>query len=374
MTTDHDDTTYALEVLAGEQAGARTALPAGLSVTVGSAVDGDVVLRGAAGRRVAIAVQAGALSVSVLEGSVETEAGTLQAGQEATLALGAPLALGDARFAVLPARTAAPPTVDAVPPAAAQASAPASAPPSTPMSAPRVSPRASWPRRLATAGGSVAAVSIGVLAFAYSAAPSGPTPEQRATRAEAVLRGAGLQKLSVRPGADGDVRIDGYLETNAQRVKAEQVLADEAIGARWQVFVNEQVAAAVQDVFRVNGVQARVEAVGPGAVRVSAQTADGHLLDTLRGIAKRDVPGLAAIDVRNDPVPVAAAAAAATPAIDDPGKRVSSVVPGDPAYVVTADGTRYFQGALLPTGHRIAGIEERRVVLELNGVQTPLVF
>jgi type III secretion protein D len=49
-------------------------------------------------------------------------------------------------------------------------------------------------------------------------------------------------------------------------------------------------------------------------------------------------------------------------------------VPGDPAYVVTADGTRYFQGALLPTGHRIAGIEERRVVLELNGVQTPLVF
>jgi type III secretion protein D len=363
MTTDHDDTTYALEVLAGEQAGARTALPAGLSVTVGSAVDGDVVLRGAAGRRVAIAVQAGALSVSVLEGSVETEAGTLQAGQAATLALGVPLVLGDARFAVLPARTAAPPTGDAVPPAAAQASAPASAPPSTPMSSPRVSPRASWPRRLATAGGSVAAVSIGVLAFAYSAAPSGPTPEQRATRAEAVLRGAGLQKLSV--------RIDGYLETNAQRVKAEQVLADEAIGARWQVFVNEQVAAAVQDVFRVNGVQARVEAVGPGAVRVSAQTADGHLLDTLRGIAKRDVPGLAAIDVRNDPAPVAAAAA---PAIDDPGKRVSSVVPGDPAYVVTADGTRYFQGALLPTGHRIAGIEERRVVLELNGVQTPLVF
>ena len=373
MTPDKDDTPYALEVLAGEQAGARTTLPAGLAVTVGSAVDGDVVLRGAAGRRLAIAVQDGALSVQVLEGSVETDAGRLQAGQTAMLPLGQPLSLGDVRFAVRPARAAALPAADAPP--GPESAPPGAAPASVPASGPRVSARASWPRRLVTAGGSVAAVSIGVLAFAYNAAPPGPTPEQRALRAEAVLRGAGLQRLSVRPGADGDVRIDGYLDTNAQRVKAEQALADEAIGARWQVFVNEQVAAAVQDVFRVNGVQARVEAVGPGAMRVSAQTADGHLLDALRGIAKRDVPGLAAIDVRNDPLPVAAAAAAAaTPAIDDPGKRVSSVVPGDPAYVVTADGTRYFQGALLPTGHRIAGIEERRVVLELNGVQTPLVF
>ena len=60
--------------------------------------------------------------------------------------------------------------------------------------------------------------------------------------------------------------------------------------------------------------------------------------------------------------------------IDDPGKRVASIVPGDPPYVVTVDGTRYFEGALLPTGHRIAGIEERQVVLEIHGVRTPLVF
>jgi type III secretion protein D len=365
MTPHHDEATYALEVLEGAQAGARTALRAGTAVTIGGDVDGDVVLRGAAGQRIAITVQDGALSVSVLEGSVETGAGPLQAGQAATLALGMPLLLGEVRFAVVATGAAALPPPETTPPAEP---APTVAP------ALKSSPRASWPRRLVTAGGSLAAVSIGVLAFAYNAAPSRPSPEQQATRAEAVLRGAGLQKLSVRAGADGDVRIDGYLETNAQRVKAEQVLADEAIGARWQVFVNEQVAAAVQDVFRVNGVQARVEAVGPGAMRVSAQVADGHLLDTLRGIAKRDVPGLAAIDVRNDPLPMAAAAAAATPAIDDPGKRVSSVVPGDAAYVVTADGTRYFQGALLPTGHRIAAIEERRVVLEMNGVQTPLVF
>ncbi len=371
MNANQNEPRWALEVLEGEQAGARTALPAGAPVTIGSAIDGDVVLRGAAGRRVSIAVQDGALNVNVLEGTLEAGGRTLQAGQAATLAVGTPLGLGEVRFAVVPAvpvEGAALPAPDTALPPEAPAGTPAAA------AAPKLPARASWPRRLATVGGSLAAVSIGMLAFAYSAAPPPPTAEQQATRAEAVLRGAGLQKLSVRPGTAGDVRIDGYLETNAQRVKAEQLLADEAIPARWQVFVNEQVAAAVQDVFRVNGVQAQVDAVGPGAIRVSAQVADGHLLDTLRGIAKRDVPGLAAIEVRNDPLPVAAAAARSTPAIDDPGKRVSSVVQGDPAYVVTADGTRYFQGALLPTGHRIASIEERRVVLEFNGVQTPLVF
>lgn len=377
MNPNQNEPGFALEVLEGEQAGARTALPAGAPVIIGSAIDGDVVLRGATGRRVSIAVQDGALDVKVLEGTLEAGGRTLQAGQAAKLSLGTPLGLGEVRFAVVAgaggsATQATPPAPDAaaLPPEAPDA--PAVAP--APAAAPKLPARASWPRRLAAVGGSLAAVSIGMLAFAYSAAPPPPTAEQQATRAEAVLRGAGLQKLSVRAGTAGDVRIDGYLETNAQRVKAEQLLADEAIPARWQVFVNEQVAAAVQDVFRVNGVQAQVDAVGPGAMRVSAQVADGHLLDTLRGIAKRDVPGLAAIEVRNDPLPVAAAAARSTPAIDDPGKRVSSVVPGDPAYVVTADGTRYFQGALLPTGHRIASIEERRVVLEFNGVQTPLVF
>jgi type III secretion protein D len=346
---------YELQVLAGAQQGARTPLPAGTAVSVSGVVDSDVVLRGAGGeRRITLAAEGETLLLHVVEGEAEAAGQRFAAGQSATLALATPVAIGDARIVVVRSGGAA-----ETPPAAA------------PRPAAPAFPARRWSRRLATGGGAVAAVSIGVLAFAYNAAPAGPTPAQQALRAEAVLHGAGLQRLSARTAGNGTVRVDGYLDTHAQRVKAEQLLGAEGIAAQWQVFVNEQVASAVQDVFRVNGVQARVEAVGPGAVRVSAQVADGHLLDSLRGIAKRDVPGLAAIDVRNDPLP---AVAAATPAIDDPGKRVSAVVPGETPYVVTADGTRYFQGAMLPTGHRIAGIEERRVVLEINGVQTPLLF
>ena len=75
--------------------------------------------------------------------------------------------------------------------------------------------------------------------------------------------------------------------------------------------------------------------------------------------------------MRNDaPAPVSQN----TPVTDDPGKRVAAIVPGDSPYVATADGTRYFIGALLPTGHRIEAIEAHRVVLSRDGRQSQLDF
>ena len=358
-----DPMTYELHVLEGEQQGASTTLPEGAAVTVSGAFDSDVVLRGdgLAERRISLTAQGNSLRLQVLRGEAEVEGRSVGAGQTLTLALDTVVALGATRIGVV--RVAG---------AAAAAPSPTPAPDPAPLDAAASRPSArTWSRRLVTGGGVLASVSIGVLAFAYAAGPQAPTPQQRASRAEAVLHGAGLQRLSVRAAGNGEVRVDGYLETTAQRAQAERLLADERIEARWQVWVNEQVASAVQDVYRVNGVSASVQSVGPGAVRVATEVADPLALDGIRDIARRDVPGLAAIEVENSPRPQRPAPA---PVIDDPGKRVSAIVPGDPAYVVTVDGTRYFQGALLPTGHRIAGIEERQVVLELNGVRTPLVF
>jgi type III secretion protein D len=44
------------------------------------------------------------------------------------------------------------------------------------------------------------------------------------------------------------------------------------------------------------------------------------------------------------------------------------------AYLVTADGARYFIGAMLPTGHRITQIQHGSVTLERNGEQSTLRF
>lgn len=354
--------TFELHVLEGEQQGARTVLPRGQRIIIGGAFDGDVVLRGAGvlGQRIALVADGAALQLQVIEGEIEAGGRRLAAGQSVQLPLDTPVSVGGSRIGVVrvPEPAAADvPAFEDTSPAVAQL--------------PRTVTLRTWSRRLAGGGAALAAISIGVLAFAYSVAPQPPTAAQQARRAEALLHGAGLQRLAVSAASNGELRIDGYLETTAQRAKAEQIVAGEGLVPRWQVFVNENVASAVQDVFRTHGVAARVEAVGPGAMRVDTTVADPRVLETIRSSARRDVPGLAALELRNDPLP---AQGAPTPAIEDPGKRVASIAPGDPPYVVTVDGTRYFEGALLPTGHRIAGIEEHRVVLDFNGVRTALVF
>jgi type III secretion protein D len=370
---------YQLQVLNGEQAGAQAPLAEGQACTVSGTLDSDVVLRSEAdsGGRLQLRVLDGQLQLQVLQGQVQVGGDTLQTGQQRQVALDSPLQLGHTRLAVVavadaPAEVLADTPADASaddPPAArADASTPA-APPATPR-APSRPAHSPWPRRLVGAGGALAAVSMGVLAFAYSALPGTPTPEQQARRAEALLHGAGWPKLSVRVQGQA-LQVDGYLETQAQRSRAEQLLTAEGLSARWQVWVNEALALAVQDVFRVHGLNARAETTGPGAVRVHTNTPDPAVLDGVRSSARRDVPGLAQLDIVNHPAPPSGGA---TPVIDEPGKRLASIVPGAPPYVVTADGTRYFEGALLPTGHRIHRIEQHQVVLELQGVHTPLLF
>jgi type III secretion protein D len=83
------------------------------------------------------------------------------------------------------------------------------------------------------------------------------------------------------------------------------------------------------------------------------------------------VRGLAKLSVRNTAEP---APKPMPPVAEDPGKRIASLVPGDPAYVVTADGSRYFVGSMLPTGHKIVDIGPTSVTLEYDGTKTTLNF
>ena len=124
-------------------------------------------------------------------------------------------------------------------------------------------------------------------------------------------------------------------------------------------------------VLRVPGVPARADYGGAGRVSVHAREADADALARAGATARRDVAGLRDLVVTNEPtVPPPQD----TPVADDPGKRVAAIVPGDSPYVVTADPTRYFIGALLPTGHRVDAIEAHKVVLTRDGRQSELDF
>jgi type III secretion protein D len=150
-------------------------------------------------------------------------------------------------------------------------------------------------------------------------------------------------------------------------------VAAQNVPAQVDAWVNEALAADLVEVLRVNGVRAEAQVRGRGQAQVTTHITDATRLAHLKALLQRDVPGV--LDVVMNSTALASDRPPSSTRVDDPGKRVASVVPGDPPYVVTADGTRYFQGALLPTGQRIESIREREVALtDVSGAATTLRF
>jgi type III secretion protein D len=166
--------------------------------------------------------------------------------------------------------------------------------------------------------------------------------------------------------------LRGRLTDLAQRARLEQWLATRQWAPALDLVVDELVARDIAEVFRVNGIPAQARPAGAGRFVAELAERDPQRLARAEDVVRRDVRGVAQLAVRNTASPLPPPPA--PPVADDPNKRIASLVPGDPAYVVTADGARYFVGALLPSGHRIAQIAAQRVVLERDGQQTNLNF
>jgi type III secretion protein D len=169
--------------------------------------------------------------------------------------------------------------------------------------------------------------------------------------------------------------LRGRLAQQIQRAKLDAWLATQPAAASApvavEVTVDEALAREVTEVFRVNGVAVQAEVTGPGRIAAQASERDADRLARAEEVVRRDVRGLEQLAVRNTAKPLPPPP---PPVIDDPNKRIASLVPGDPAYLVTADGARYFVGAMLPTGHRITRIEHASVTLERDGQFATLRF
>jgi type III secretion protein D len=374
---------YELHVLQGLQRGARAQVPSDRAVSISSQLGSDIVLRDAdvADRSATFTVHDDHWVVHALHGELQADGQLIAAGQTAKLPLGAALSIGATQIAVQrmdSANASAPPdhAADEAPTADHEADAPSptDALPLTPP-AQRNQHLQRWGKRLTVAGGGMAAVCVGVLAFAYSIQPAPVTASQQAQQLQSKLHGLGLTGLNVRPAdvqgsQDQTLLVQGYVASAADRAKGEALMQQATLPTQWKAWVSEQASNQVQNVFRTHGVEAKVQTLATGAVLVNTAVADPSVLEQVRAAAQRDVPGLTKLEVANTAPPPDTRGAP----VNDPGKRVALIVPGDPPHVVTADGTRYFQGAMLPTGHRIAAIEKQKVLLEINGVLTPLLF
>jgi len=218
---------------------------------------------------------------------------------------------------------------------------------------------------------------LGLLGFVSVATPAPAGIEPPAQKAARVLKGVPeFSNLRVENDPDQRIHVVGDLLTLADRTRLDRSLADASIEASVEVRVGEQVAAAVREVYRMNGVVAETPAPAAlaqvGLVKVQTHEPDLAKLQAVEATARRDVPGLALLQAENTPP---ALPPPPPPVVhNDPGKRVASIVPGAVPYVVTADGTRYFVGALLPSGHRLASITEQQVMLDKDGTLSPLKF
>ncbi len=376
---------FELRVLEGEQRGARAEIPLARSFEIGGiGTPCEVQLRdpliGMA--RVRIVLRgAGGARVEVLDGEVLLNGASLSLGAHADWPLYTPLQIGATVLAIgepdsaqwqLPMLAAEPvaPPADSVPAPDAELMASLDADDEAHDDAPR---RRGLERWLSIGGSVLAVAAVALLVFSMLLNPGAPPRVDLQQRtAQLLLTQPEFQPLHVEAGVNGVPVVRGYLDSSERVQRLRRVLADAGLGqVRIEVWSGEQLTAAVTDVFRVQGITAEASADAVGQVTVRTQESDAGKLARAAAVARRDVAGLAGLVLQNHPP---APPPDNTPVADDPGKRVASIVPGESPYVVTADGTRYFVGGLLPTGHRIEAIDAHRVQLAKDGQRSELSF
>ncbi len=373
-----------LFILDGEQAGARAPLQSGASIDISGDLDTDIVLRDPrmAGQHIRLSIGTECAKLDVLAGDAELLGLRVTAGNSAELPPYVPLKIGtttlaygeknSARWAALQRFG-----VDSMHDESAQLNMHAEPSPHY-QQAHKPSPgvvREGWKLWLSVVGVGVLVLILGAGGFSGASALKTAQQVGEVTDIAAILADTEFSALEVVEPTAGKIAIYGYLETREQRERLVRLLAETAgfsqVQVQVRVQVGEQLAATVHDIYRLNGVPANVQPQGPGIVHVKTAEADLGKLRRVETIAKRDIASLLDLVAENERPPDSVKPAKT---VDDPGKRIASVVPGDPAYLVTTDGARYFVGAMLPTGHKISAISDQQVLLDKDGVMTTLRF
>jgi type III secretion protein D len=353
-----------LRVLAGPQPHARAPLLAGTACVLaidaqGSREDAHIVLRDPRAAPARISIMAGVphATVKVIEGEIQVEEHVLAAGQEATWHVYAPLCAGTTVIAFGPAGE-----VDwtACKDDAAEA---AYAPQPT---------RNRMPFWLALVGAGVLLACTGVFCIAHVAdTQENPPVVTDASGLRAALLRSEFDSVQVMSGANGRLTLSGRVPTQLQRKKLEEWLAARQVSAKPDILIDENIAHQIEEVFRLKGVAVKAERAAPGEFIVQAAEPDRARLARAEEAVHRDVVGVVRLDVQNSPAPLKSPAPRVQ---DDPGKRIVSLVSGEPAYVVGEDGARYFLGAMLPSGHRLTHIGRASITVERDGQQSTLNF
>jgi type III secretion protein D len=365
-----------LRVLNGRLAGTEKALPPSGTLSIGYQFWQDVVIRDPATKGIACDLridESGAAQILVLSGEARLLGSPLVAGQTGLLPPYVPVSIGGVALAWGDPASARWQEAGGL-----AASVPQLPPPPPTMGDQARDFLAETGDRLAELfSGKRALVAVGAGLLLVGASAAGPAVDalglrgNPSVRAEHALNQAGLPGLNAAPdpGADGVV-VTGVVSNEQDRVKAQQVLRTAYVPGTVQVQTSQELAQASADVARIHGHDAVARPIGRTDVELRTTPLSDDDRTRLLHAVKADVPAVGQIAIKDDLAPDDMP----LKSVQDATKKVSTVVAGDPSYISTSDGAHYFPGAMMPSGHKLVGIEGNVVLLEKNGRETRLTF
>jgi type III secretion system YscD/HrpQ family protein len=370
--------TPVLRVLSGRLRGAEHRLHPGKFVRIGHGFDHDIVLRDATTRGLSIELHLGEemANVRVVAGQIGLLGRPIAAGEQVALPAYVPMMLGG--FAVAIGDPASERWEESTrlssmiaPAGEAQEVAPQRA-----ALGERVATRL-YPMRGALAldrqwplYAALAAMLLLLVALAGPAAKWVSHQLHDEAADQAMLAAAGFGDLTITDGPAGPV-IRGIVKDDAALARLRLVVAQRMGLATLDVDTMDGLAAAATDLLRAQGIDGEALPRRGNALLVTAEFLPADRQAELVKLIKEDVPGVSRVLF------------AADPARGDRDLQyffsgseygLATFVDGNPGYITTADGTRWFPGAQVPTGHRIVTIGNGRASFERNGQIEELVL
>ncbi len=373
-----------LRVLNGRLTGAEHRLYTGKFIRIGHSFDHDVVLRGAGTQGVSVELHLldDIATIRVKAGEISLLGRPIAAGEDAHLPFFVPVSVGEFAIAVGDPESerwaeATALASSIVPNTRSRETAPIPvAEQASPLE--RVTTRLTplrewidtkphWPTL-----GVIGAVGLFLLA-AIGPAWSWLDDRMRGPeQAASVLKAAGYPAISVkRDEGNGRLVINGTVRTDADLAKLRNLAARSFDAAVVDVETTEAHAAAATEILTSQGIDAVAKPVATGMLLIDGEFLPQDKQGDVRTLLQSDLPAVKKVNFKTN---------------DARGERglqyffsstefgIASVVDGDPAYILTADGTRWFVGATVPTGHKITAIGADRISFERDGRVDELVL
>jgi hypothetical protein len=380
-----------LRVLDGRQAGAEYRLGTDMTVSIGYAFGHDIVLRAPSTRGISLQIEmtAAVPLLRIAQGSVAMLARPVAAGECAQLPLYVPVSMGEINFAIGDPESERWQEASRLSDAPVQSSEAAPGDPQQPAGAPiaAVAGTADLQRKLngglqffqhrfRPVGHAIAmerrwpiyAIVMATLLLAILL--YGPTNRLIGDNfggpvaAQKMLKEEGFADVTVSENPDGSLIVKGLVRNDAQLVKIRNLVANRLSAAVVDVNTMDGVAAGISGMLVAQGIDAEARPGRGRTLVIDSEYLPGDRQEEIAAQIRKDVPALQRIFFTINP---------------DRGEPVlqyffasekygiASFVDGDPAYIATADGTKWFKGAAVPTGHMITDIGNGRVRFERDG-------